>query len=1283
MTVASNLYASKVFSEHPIVSWPLDDEISYISLITEAQRSFANWSEVNNATYSDVVGPEGTPFPDSVCTQITAINPTQVFEAFSANLFNLEDLNQNMNTFAINMYLYTNASVLYYEYGYRYIDPYTAQYIEEVRKVEDSRFATWIRIGGTFNPPNIDSQAQIVFRVVLSEITSPSIIMNGLGIGQWSEQTSDVDLGVVPELIGGEVEDALGPVYGVPVQAYGLSENDGWVLAENNRLLAINHGIPMVYGSDNVTRLSSSETLPSVIFPGFGVLNEAGKYNSYTVEMWMRIENNSAKTRRIWGPISSDYGLYVKRGYLSLVIGNSIGSYFITDWYRPMLVHIIIRENSASVLINGEEVIAITYSTEELDLPLITEDWIGFYCHEDMPIYEIDCVSILPYIIPDAVAKRRFVWGQGVESPETINSAYEGTVAYIDYPYAQYTANQAYPDLSRWDAAYFENVLATRRSLSVPDYNLPTIEIGEKSLQDLYDDNKILNNSEYPSLSATVISAVSSTPSAGYVRYQTSSAHGFSENDIVTISGASISSFNTVGSIISIPTTTTFVIKNDALGSPIFTNGLAERSHPKFISFRPNQTWTDQSYYLFSNLNVITEVVRGIWGVFEIEEETLSPEPLIHFVNTNTGDRFEINIDGNSLTYKLYKGQTVQTFHEEDIEVGDHFTAGIHLPRLFETYGSVVGEFFGNPSALQMYVGGNGTTTFSGYIYRIGFSNQTNLDKIEEHFASDGIAIVLEEDLLTSHLGSYTLIAMEDFNRFFLDIGVSSYWEEYYPLSFFAGYSVDQHGRSNYDLDFLQYNIGYPTTTTIVEDTITGSWTYEELSQEYSVPIIKTYDVLDNSLITGYDDYEDLQNNSETLVDYDFSQSSVRSYVTFQRISSGANKPITDYTISQSLPSTNVLDTEEYQNVFSTKFEIKDQAIIYPPKTFGIKDTAVVLHLDININGIKTNPLNLRKMSFISQKVESNDFKEIGTRFSSKLYPYSKTGYYYNNVGKNPYSITKESVPYLYLTKHSGIESLGLREFSIERGLFFPINTQQAQNQKVSALQIWMKYSEDSFTQVPVNLFAIDGKNINIGFSVITDQSSDRGKLYSVNLETGEDHTALSFYQDGIPVINPYIEKNKWTVIGINFDTPIDFSNYIGSISLFQSAVFNDIAYYKSTSLQQSLSTIYRMWDNVDGVPATPLSWAYWITSKLPYAEWDNVLKVRESGIYGVNPATLFKSYSGTNRQVVDDNSVVTFSEDIAIILASEQKDVDNGVNTPRMQVLNAPEWTSYTRKPV
>jgi hypothetical protein len=64
---------------------------------------------------------------------------------------------------------------------------------------------------------------------------------------------------------------------------------------------------------------------------------------------------------KIFGPISSDDGLYVEDGFLTLVIGNQFASHFVGEWFRPMLIHIRLIKDSASLLVNGEEVLSLSF----------------------------------------------------------------------------------------------------------------------------------------------------------------------------------------------------------------------------------------------------------------------------------------------------------------------------------------------------------------------------------------------------------------------------------------------------------------------------------------------------------------------------------------------------------------------------------------------------------------------------------------------------------------------------------------------------------------------------------------------------------------------------------------------------------------------------------------------------------------------------------------------------------------------------------------------------------
>ena len=39
----SNLYATRVYAEHPIGLWPIDDELSYLSLIPKSNKDLLTW----------------------------------------------------------------------------------------------------------------------------------------------------------------------------------------------------------------------------------------------------------------------------------------------------------------------------------------------------------------------------------------------------------------------------------------------------------------------------------------------------------------------------------------------------------------------------------------------------------------------------------------------------------------------------------------------------------------------------------------------------------------------------------------------------------------------------------------------------------------------------------------------------------------------------------------------------------------------------------------------------------------------------------------------------------------------------------------------------------------------------------------------------------------------------------------------------------------------------------------------------------------------------------------
>jgi hypothetical protein len=172
-----------------------------------------------------------------------------------------------------------------------------------------------------------------------------------------------------------------------------------------------------------------------------------------------------------------------------------------------MLVAIRVSGRNASLVLNGEEVISFNLAESDLRYPERfnanekEQDWIGIYCHADVPQIEIDCVGIYPYLVPTVVEKRRWVFGQGVGlPPEGSGSSLASAVA-IDYSMANYAKNYLYPDIGKFSQGINENLSITERAISLPDYTLPEITFSNKLVDEWYKDNGEVQDDDIPFIS--------------------------------------------------------------------------------------------------------------------------------------------------------------------------------------------------------------------------------------------------------------------------------------------------------------------------------------------------------------------------------------------------------------------------------------------------------------------------------------------------------------------------------------------------------------------------------------------------------------------------------------------------------------------------------------------------------------------------------------------------------------------------------------------------------------
>jgi hypothetical protein len=1216
MSSPSNLYAEKVFAEHPTGLWALDDNADYVSLISESQRNLQNWT-ITGGTFEAYPESVGEPFINSYVGKITATPTNSDFAsvvAVSNDIMNLQDLNKYLRTFSVGGYFYSRSSyVAGFEIGYQYEDTTSGQTITHLKNYDTAINNSWVFVSETFDTPPDDTNFRLVFKInfIGGSEEADVFLVNGISLGQWSEEFASTSLGVTPIDIPSTI--SIAPQKGVVAKCYGLQSLDAYYLVSENMLKAKNLGIPIVYGASSFTALYPNEENPSLIIPGVGFLNESGKFRDYTLETWLRVNSYTNTAKRIIGPIASTDGIYVEGPSIGLRIGSEYKTYYVGEWTRPMLVHLRVGKDVISLVINGQEVISLEYSRESIVLPEMfdqdgkDQDWIGFYAYEDVSPIDIDCVGIYPYVVATAMAKRRFVFGQGVEIPENINTSYSGTSVFIDYAFADYTSNYSYPKIGSWSQAFNDNTLIANKALSVSSAALPKILLSSKTESELLQDCNLVQNSD---------------------------------------------SIN-------------------------------------FFSFRPNSSWNSVSGYLFfENFDFIKEPVSAFYGCLRLPSSSTTKQTLFRVEKENTSSYFAIELLNNQISYVINYDGVAETIYSPLIaEAQELIDIGLNIPAFISRFGNPAADFFGSLSDLRLYVGGkkDGTETFTGKIYRVGFCSKYNFQKIRNLFNELGVPVwnedlfnvylnnqlididggidttslppygsvtgtangaitgggvfVSEEDSLIDHIASYTLTPDQIFDTFKLTVSANAYWEDQIPLTYFAESVLDKRGDQYFDLDFIQFNIDYPVPSkTIAIETDPVEWTYAELANEYGIPIQRTYESLDNYLFTGYNDYEDLKNKIAKDYRYDTDGSIVKTYITFQYTELGANQTPFYFTKTERPSRDGILVPGS--DWMTTKYEVVDNMIIYPPSGVDFNDLSIVTHIDINVKNTQTHNVNIKKLSYASQALNESDGSPIGTRFGTPIYPYTKTGIYYNFKAKNPFSIYTGSSPYLYLTKNSGVQIKGKYDPLINRGLSIPINSSRANNFKAIAAQMAVRFDGDYFPYAPTQIFEIESKSSYIKFYMVaSDPSGRRAKIYAIDAKTGLIQNGIGFYWNGKVVKEPVITLQEWGFLGINFADSLDFSYFEGAIRLTGPLLFNSISYYQSTNLQEVQNISERPWFRVKVLSGFQLDWEFWNVGSF---NWNKVLVLAETSYYGVNPSEVYKSYTGTNKLIVGDNIPIT-----------------------------------------
>ena len=1134
MPSPSNLYAEKVFAEHPTVLWALDDTVDYISLITEADRQASAWTatDCTASTYTNI---SDEPFSESYVTKIVGSLPsgdTKEISLVSPVLFSTADLQSEMQTFCISTYAYTNSPyMIRTRIGYIYNDG--TNDVEVLKDFIVSTAGSWFLMAETFDIPNVVSDVQMVIKFEYlaggGSTSEYEFYVNGITAGQWSEEFNAVSLGVNAQTI--PVEIASFGDLGIEAASYGLVEKPGYYMLDDNGMLkAKNSGIPMVYGARSSTILYPNNDDPSLIIPGQGFLNNAGKYGDFTLEFWARINSNPNSENRIVGPLHSTDGIYANKSFLTIRIGNEVASHYVSEWARPMLIQWRVRENLSTLILNGEEVARLEFSTDALTLPdkysetSTDQDWIGFYTYDDIHPFEVDCVGIYPYQVPAIVAKRRFVYGQAVESPEAINTAFAGTSVFMDYTFAKYSNNYNYPDMGSFKHGVIENIATDNRMLSSVQYDLPNF-----SFREIEAGSVLLLDDESTRLDALI-----------------------ADNEP----------------------------EQDATG---------------FISLVPNSEWDNiASYISFDAASFMSGTTKAFYMI--ISEGAYEEEQVVFSLYDKASQNYLKAVStGISIEYVLTYNSEETVIHTMYKEGLDKFAVGFDVQKIINNFGGNVATFFGKFPTLELVIGNTKDylNQFTGNIHRICFMTPRNSLPIDSAFLVSGfIDEEFDQQDLLDHNTSYKLLPRTYFGKFKLEVDISGYWEDYVPLSSLGKYITDTNGDQQYAIDMIQFNVNYPS------------------------PSLKLY-----------------QNAT-------FSESEVKTYVSFQYLQSGANSSLGSFTTTYDLPSNGVVSPGN--DWLTSKYSVVDGTVIYPPSGVDFRSIALVIHVQMDKKNSLSEKINIKNIQIASQSYNHATPNAIGTKLGNDIYPYKRSGVYFDYKAKNPLTVFKGNTPYLHLTRNSGIELKGTFSAREQRGVSIPVNKNSNDSYKMIAFQASVRYDSETFSTDPIEIFEVQSKNAFIKFFMVaTHEDSNRARIYAVDALTGKIENGLLFYWNGNLVKNPYISAKEWGMLGVSFAIRLDFGGQPGAFRVTGPLLFNNISHYELTELQEIQQVSKRPWLKVKYNGLFERDWEYWSEGFI----WGDVLILSSKNIYGADPAKIYQSYVGTNKFIIDDDHVFTLGQ--------------------------------------
>ena len=169
MSTPSNLYAEKIFAEHPLALWALDGAIDYINLIDSDYQDIEDSWTVTGGTPSIELSDVNAPFPAVEVNKLLGSVPpsgTSDIVCISPDLINFSNLNSSMGTFCIGTHIYADSQYIdSVSIGFEYTDTTTASIVQKLKTYPITSTNEWIFLSQTSEIVSENTELRAVIKI--------------------------------------------------------------------------------------------------------------------------------------------------------------------------------------------------------------------------------------------------------------------------------------------------------------------------------------------------------------------------------------------------------------------------------------------------------------------------------------------------------------------------------------------------------------------------------------------------------------------------------------------------------------------------------------------------------------------------------------------------------------------------------------------------------------------------------------------------------------------------------------------------------------------------------------------------------------------------------------------------------------------------------------------------------------------------------------------------------------------------------------------------------------